>query len=417
MEGYMKNAVFASLCLPLIVAAFLVAHQSSGTTPGLTPREELGKRLFFDKALSRPAGQDCGACHHPSVGWTGPDQEDNAQAGVYEGAVTGRFGNRKPPASCYVGGSPVFHQAEKGYFLGGMFSDGRATGETLGDALAEQAVGPFLNQLEQNMADEKAVILAVKKSDYAGLFEKVWGVGSLDAEKDVDGTYARIGHSIAAFERSAEVNPFNSRFDDFWRAAQKKGLAVQSIREDNRENYAGLGLGDEELLGLALFNTKGNCSRCHTMASQGGQPPVFTDYRYDNLGVPRNPRNPFYRQPKTFNTEGEAWIDKGLGGFLETHPKYKAFAAANYGKHKVPTLRNVNKRPSPDFLKAYLHNGYFTSLKELVHFYNTRDKAGSQWPAPEVSENVNKSAVGNLGLTDAEEDAIILFLKTLSDRD
>ena len=82
------------------------------------------------------------------------------------------------------------------------------------------------------------------------------------------------------------------------------------------------------------------------------------------------------------------------------------------GKQKVPTLRNVDKRPSVDFTKTYMHNGVFKSLKEVVHFYNTSDDG--TWPAPEVPENLNTD-VGNLGLTDAEEDAIVAFLKTLSD--
>ena len=85
------------------------------------------------------------------------------------------------------------------------------------------------------------------------------------------------------------------------------------------------------------------------------------------------------------------------------------------GKHKVPTLRNVDKRPYPEFVKAYGHNGYFKSLKEIVHFYNTRDVEGAAWPPPEVPENVNTTELGNLGLSDAEEDAIVAFLKTLTD--
>lgn len=100
-------------------------------------------------------------------------------------------------------------------------------------------------------------------------------------------------------------------------------------------------------------------------------------------------------------------------------------AAENRGKQKVPTPRNVDKRPSPNFVKAYAHNGYFKSLKEIVHFYHTRDvlpicsaagiPGGNCWPVPEVSANINTEELGNLGLTDQEEDAIVAFLKTLSD--
>jgi hypothetical protein len=88
-------------------------------------------------------------------------------------------------------------------------------------------------------------------------------------------------------------------------------------------------------------------------------------------------------------------------------------ASENDGKHKVPSLRNVDKRPSKNFTKAYGHNGYFKSLEEIVHFYNTRDVA--DWPAPEVSTNVNDEELGNLGLTLQEEAAIVAFMKTLSD--
>jgi cytochrome c peroxidase len=119
--------------------------------------------------------------------------------------------------------------------------------------------------------------------------------------------------------------------------------------------------------------------------------------------------------PPEFNPAGMSWIDPGLGGFLANLPDYATYAPQNMGKHKVPTLRNVDKRPDDGFVKAYGHNGYFKSLKEIVHYYNTRDVVGMGWPAPEVPENVNTAELGNLGLTDAEEDAIVTFMKTLTD--
>ncbi len=385
-------------------------------SPGLSPKEELGKRLFFDTRLSVPEGQNCAACHGPQVGMTGPDEKINKTGGVYEGAIRGRFGNRKPPAAAYAGDSPVFKMITQGEFAGGMFWDGRATGETLGDPLAEQARGPFLNPLEQNVPDKKALILKVRESDYVPLFEKVWGKGSLDAEKDIDGTYERIARSIAAYERSAEVNPFSSKFDDFWRKAKTAGLAVNSISESNWKKFENLGLATVELRGLMLFNTKGLCANCHVLTAAGGKPPLLTDFSYDNLGIPKNPENPFYGLPQKWNPDGRNWLDKGLGGYLEATPKYAEYAARNYGKHKVPTLRNVDLRPEPNFIKAYMHNGYFKNLKDVVHFYNTRDIASEKWPQPEVKENLNTTELGNLGLTAEEEDAIVVFMKALSDR-
>jgi cytochrome c peroxidase len=148
---------------------------------------------------------------------------------------------------------------------------------------------------------------------------------------------------------------------------------------------------------------------------KSSEKPLFTDFTYDNLGIPKNPANPFYTMPPEFNPDGMDWIDPGLGGFLASMPELAAYAPENLGKHKVPTVRNVDKRPYPGFVKAYGHNGYFKSLKEVVHFYNTRDVAGAGWPPPEVPVNVNTTEMGNLGLTDAEEDALVAFMKTLTD--
>ncbi|MGB2908366.1 MAG: cytochrome c peroxidase [Candidatus Aminicenantaceae bacterium] len=381
----------------------------------LTPKEELGRKLFFDARLSEPAGQACAFCHGPEVGFTGPDPAVNAAHGVYPGALAPRFGNAKPPSAAYAGASPKLHIDEEGTFVGGLFWNGRAAGWDLGDPLAEQAMGPFLNPLEQNLPDKAGVVKMVLESEYADLFREVWGPDSLSLE-DVEGVYESIARSIAAFERTAEVNPFSSRFDDFWRRTQEAGLDVEDVDEDDWEQFKGMGLEDDEVEGLMLFATQGKCAECHVLTPVDGNPPLFTDFTYDNLGAPRNPDNPFYIQDAEFNPDGDRWVDKGLGGFLEGIPEYQQYAAENIGKYKVPTLRNVDKRPSPDFAKAFLHNGFLKTLKEVVHFYNTRDLEEEGWPAPEIEANVNTEELGDLGLTEEEEDLIVLFMKTLTDR-
>jgi cytochrome c peroxidase len=291
-----------------------------------------------------------------------------------------------------------------------MFWDGRATGWTLGDPLAEQAQGPFLNPLEQKNPNPKLVCIKVQNSDYAELFEKVWGPGSLDCGKEgVEVTYELIARSIAAYERSAEVNPFSSKYDAY--------LADE------------VELTDQEAEGLRLFNDEGEgggkCALCHI--SGPGPNALFTDFTYDNLGVPKNPQNPFYSLPRKWNPDGADWVDAGLGGFLATTEEWADMAEENLGKHKVPTLRNVAKgsceaEPGNEncIVKAYGHNGYFKSLAEITHFYNTRDVPeegwmGVPWPAPEVAENVNTDELGDLGLSAEEEAAIVAFLMTLSD--
>jgi cytochrome c peroxidase len=359
----------------LALAAVVVPYGTS-----LTPQQRLGKKLFFDTSLSDPHGQACAACHGPEVGYTGPDAAINAAGAVYEGAVPGRFGNRKPPAAAYAGDSPILHWNGTKW-VGGMFWDGRATGWTLGDPLAEQALGPFLNPLEQNNSSPQVVIDKVLASSYAGLFQQTC------PDPDTNVRYECIGRAIAAYERSPEVSPFTSKYD-YW----LKGKAR---------------LTGQEQRGLELFNGKGKCANCHPA-------PLFTDFTYDNLGVPRNPENPFYNEPD-WNPDGESWVDPGLGGFLQSTGYDQAVWGPEWGKQKVPTLRNVDLRPAKRLTKAYVHNGYFKSLEELVHFYNTRDVSGTGWPPPEVAENVNTAEMGDLGLNRGEELAIVAFLKTLSD--
>jgi cytochrome c peroxidase len=395
-----------STFLAVVAAAALAAPLAAD---GLTPVEQLGKFLFFDTNLSTPIGEACAVCHGPQVGFTGPVSEINAHGAVYPGAVPTRFGNRKPPASAYAGDSPILHyDADEGTWVGGMFWDGRATGATLGDPLAEQAQGPFLNPLEQNNPNAQTVVFKVARSAYANLFREVWGAGSLPpifgpAGQALDVppfnialAYERIARSIAAYERSTEVNPFSSKYD-YWLA----GMAT---------------LTDQEELGRQLFDDplKGNCAACHISApGPNGEPPLFTDFTYDNLGVPRNPENPFYDMPPKWNPAGHAYVDEGLGGYLRQAGYGPDVYGPELGKEKVPTLRNVDLRPSADFVKAYGHNGYFKSLEEIMHFYNTRDV--EMWPPPEVPENVNTEELGNLGLTADEEAAIVAFLRTLSD--
>lgn len=382
--GFGKRTALGAAVLTIGVMA------TAASAADLTDQELLGKHLFYDANLSTPPGQACAVCHGPHVGFTGPKEQINMHGAVYEGAVAERFGNRKPPSSAYAGDSPVLHYDPAGKtWVGGMFWDGRATGWTLDDPLAEQAQGPYLNPLEQNNASADQVCQKVARSDYAPLYAKVYGE-PIDASKDTPKVYANLARAIAAYERSAEMSPFTSKYDFFLQGKAK--------------------FTEQEARGLALFNDtkKGNCATCHPA-------PLFTDYTYDNLGMPRNPENPFYTMPPRYNPQGRSWVDLGLGAFLAGTKQYADQAAVNDGKHKTPTLRNVDKRPRPNFVKAYGHNGYFKSLESIVHFYNTRDLPGQDWPPSEVPRNVNKTELGNLHLTSDEEAAIIVFLQTLSD--
>lgn len=371
-----KRIQFLALAATTVV---LLVIAGTSAQVGLSPQEELGRALFFDTNLSLNENQSCASCHAPEAGWTGPDSDINAHGSVYEGSVPGAFGDRKPPTSAYGGDSPVLYfDARSGLWIGGMFWDGRATGWRLGDPLAEQAQGPFLNPKEQALYSAGDVIDKVRASSYADLFAAQCPDG------DTTELYDCIGRAIAAYERSEEVNPFTSKYD-YWLQGKAK-------------------LTSEEQLGRALFQGKAKCAACHLIK---GKKPLFTDFTYDNLGIPRNPENPA-------SIADPAWADPGLGGFLEHAGYGDDIYGAEWGKHKVPTLRNVDLRPH-GLVKAYGHNGYFKSLLEIVHFYNTRDVPGEGWPAPEVPETVNTAEMGDLGLSLREEKAIVAFMKTLSD--
>jgi cytochrome c peroxidase len=391
-----------------------IASGPPGGAPGAVRSADpaaLGRAIFFDVTLSTNGNQSCASCHAAEAGWAGPVSDVNAAGAVYQGSVPGRFGNRKPPSAAYAAPSPVFHLApdsDGALFVGGNFADGRATGERLGSPTAEQALGPFVNPVELALASPAEVVRRVCAGPTGARFRDVWGA-AICAPANAAAAYDAVGLSIAAFVGSREADAYSSKSD-----MVRAGAATYTR---------------EERLGFELFRDKAKCAECHTLDEGPDGASLFTDFTFDNLGIPRNPANPWYRMPAGVNPDGARWTDPGLGGFLATRPEYRALAPANAGKHKVPTLRNVDRRPYPGFVKAYGHNGYFKTLEGIVHFYNTRDVkpvcpgayteaqalAADCWPAPEVAANVNTAELGDLGLTPAEERAIVAFLRTLSD--
>ncbi|MBK9797999.1 MAG: cytochrome C [Holophagaceae bacterium] len=375
--------------------------------------QRLGERLFMDARLSRPEGQSCAACHDSASGWSGADHEKNLASGIYPGAVPERFGNRRPTTAAYSTYSPLLHaKREDGelLFVGGVFWDGRATGHLLGNPAADQAQGPFLNPVEHNLPEAGTVVNSVESGPYAELFRQAWKTHGVEAPPGevTRRKFGLIALALAAFQHSPAVSPFTSKYDAYLRGQVR--------------------LSPVERRGLALFEGKGKCADCHpNRKGPGGTLPLFTDFTYDNLGFPANPENPWYRMGPGLNPAGVAWVDPGLAATLESLPQYARMAPANLGKHRVPTLRNVDKRPHPGFVKAYGHNGYFKSLEAVIHFYNTRDvlprpeavarpiPGVNCWPRPEVEVNLNREEMGDLRLSPRDEADLTAFLRTLSD--
>jgi len=408
------------LLLALIPASVMASQKSAPNT--LTPIEQLGEFLYFDENLSEPAGQSCASCHHPDFGFDDPDDG----LPVSEGVIPGLFGGRNSPISAYAMYSPVMYLDEiEGLWIGGQFWDGRATGWILGDPLADQAVGPFLNPVEMANTSKDQVIDDIKASAYAILFEEVWGAGILN---DVDVAYEKVGLSIAAFERTQLFAQFNSKYDFYLAACLNDGGAMDDCAKGvgkAAEKTAKKVFTKEEWYGLQLFMGENNndgilqkgegamCAACHVAdwtaaadyalpvqvpawAPDGMVPPVFTDFTFDNLGVPKSEHELLVNAP----------VDLGLGAIVGD--------SAENGKFKVMTVRNIG------LSAPYAHNGYFTRLKDIVHFYNTRDvpgtlKKGMSWDPPEYPDTVNFDELGNLGLSDGDEDALVEFMKTLSD--
>ncbi len=362
----------------------------------LTPKELLGKMIYFDANLSEPVGrQACASCHLPDNGYTGfaslplGGQFSGAVAGIGEGAFPGRFGNRRAPSAAYATFSPTFRMIEDNEFKGGLFWDGRATGLRLGIPAAEQALGPFLSYAEQNHPTSLDVLNKLKSPTYQEIWQQVWGSPLYTSnQQQIELNYDRVGLSIAAYEASKEMNPFSSKYDAY-------------LRKETD-------LTKEEKEGLALFNNDGKCFRCHLSEGTAANPPLFTDFEYYNLGISKNPQNPYYAVNASF-------IDKGLGGFLEAsgNAAWRSAAKNNMGKFKTPTLRNIAKGNN----KRFMHNGAFTSLEQVVDFYNTRDdsKSSNRWPKPEYDDNLQKGWMGNQGLSKRQVNAIVAFMKTLND--
>lgn len=333
-------------------------------------KERLGKLLFFEKSLSTPPGQACSGCHAPEVAFADPETE----LPVSRGAHFDRYGNRNDMTVSYSAFVPPLQfNEEDSVWLGGLFWDGRA------NSLAEQSKGPPLNPLEMANPDTLTIFKKLQSLSYVSLFTEVYGT---DALTNPTTAFNNMADAIEAYEKTAEVSPFSSKYD-YW---------LQGEAE----------LSEQELNGLKLFEAedKGNCAACHpNTIFEDGSPPIFTDFTYDNLGVPRNPENPFYTLPPDLNPDGFVFVDLGLGKTLND-PEQN-------GKFRVPTLRNV----AVTF--PYMHNGVFKTLFNVLAFYNTRDV--SDWPDPEVSQNVNMDELGDLKLTNTELEDLVAFLRTLTD--
>ena len=438
----------------------------------------LGGLMNFDLNMSPFRNEACSFCHMPYAGFSGPIPSVNLTTIAYPGTFHFRAGKRTAQRYTYSPRFPVFEfNQTQGAFVGGNFWDARSTGYKLQSADAEQAQHPPVDTQEMGFPDTACIAFRLSQAVYRSLFEEVWGDSfnirfPPDTEKicatpggaavfggsatpmslspedrtKTNNVYDHWGQSISFFESSPSVSAFSSKFDAFLAGSYT--------------------LTADEMAGFKLFNGKGNCNSCHvdgrSTSLTSGQTdtgatasvkPLFTCFGYANLGLPLNPRDAFYYQTTpdrfglTANPFGFGYRDLGLGTFLRSgfgsapnpNSQWLQFAPTSDGQMQTSTVRNVamtppqcptTEAPGPYFQKEFFHNGYAKSLKQLVHFYNTRDvfpfkvtsghcPAGTRekvdcWPMPEVPNNIDMT-VGNLGLTDQEENQIVTFMQTLTD--
>jgi cytochrome c peroxidase len=441
---------------------------------GVRAVQVLGKLINYDENLSVFKNVACAFCHMPYAGFSGPIPSVNKTVVAYPGSFHYRFGKRKPQSYNYSPLYPVLHfNIQQANFYGGNFWDLRATGYKIQSPDSEQAQGPPLDSQEMGLPDFGCMVFRLSQARYRPLFEGIWGKQSfaIDFPRDTErvcrtpagafgsnptplrlsakdrgiasATYDAYAHSLTGFENGPEVSPFSSKFDAFLANSVTTPLTA------------------DEMAGYNLFRGKANCNSCHldgrstapaTQLAPNGVDtgaaadvaPFFTDTTSANLGLPKNPMDPFLfeNKPDSFgftpNPAGIGFTDLGVGLFLrssigEVNPNssWTQFAPAFDGFMQVATARDVGMRPaSPNFVKAYMHNGYLKSLKEVVHFYNTRDvfpfpvtvgncppgtvEKVNCWPMPEVP-GTKDMTIGNLHLSDQEENQIVSFLLTLTD--
>jgi cytochrome c peroxidase len=456
---------------------------------GTASIEVLGELMNYDRNISPFKDIACASCHMPYAGFSGPIPSVNLTMIAYPGTFHFRAGKRTAQRYTYAPFFPVlqYNQVQRAFF-GGNFWDSRATGYLLRNADAEQAQHPPVDTQEMGNPDTACIAFKLQQSKYRSLIEEIWGRGTLDIDfpavtakicalpggAAIFGTnntpvplgpeertranqvYDHWAQALDAYEQSVQVSAFSSKFDASLAPTPTYTLTAQ------------------EQAGYNLFRGKANCNSCHldgrstaptppppAGSAPSGQDtgatantaPLFTCFGSANLGLPLNPRDAFYYQNKpdvfgfTANPYGFAYRDLGLGTFLRSgfgaapspNATWTQFAPVSDGQMQTSSARNVamappqcstTEAPGPYFQKEFFHNGYIKSLKQLVHFYNTRDvykfnvtsghcPAGKTekvdcWPMPEVPNNLDKT-VGNLQLTDQEEDQIVAFLQTLTD--
>lgn len=347
---------------------------------------QLGQILFLDPNFSVNRTMSCATCHEPTKSFT--DSRETVGLGMISLGDDGKsLGTRNTPMAAYAHTSPSFHfNEELQEYVGGQFWDGRA------NTLADQAMGPPLNPVEMGFPDAETVVQRIQENPfYMDNFKRLYGETVFEQQSkkgDILPAFNGFAQAIQAFEEGEEFASYDSKYDRFL-----KGEYELTVLED---------------LGRTLFfsNNNVNCNSCHMLKTEDSPKEPFTNHQYRNIGVPSN------AQLIALGHVKEDFIDHGL---LENpavdDPKYD-------GKFKNPSLRNVA------VTAPYMHNGVFKELRTVMEFYdhynNTErtinPETGKPWRLPEIPETVDKEDLTAHALTDRKIDALVAFMKTLTDK-
>jgi cytochrome c peroxidase len=347
-----RGAAFGALLLAAVLVYSGVRDGRAGSSVAVASVEapndvaaaSLGKRLFFDPSLSASGRISCATCHSPAHAYGPP----NGRAVQLGGVKVNRPGLRAVPTLRYtLNRTPIwFHEqsvslgerlVENEPPAGGFTADGRF------NRLRDQATAPLLDPSEMANANSQAVVAKLRAAPYAADFRTLFGPGIFG---DAQAAYAGALYAIERFELTdASFHPFTSKYD-----AYLDGDASLTPQERH---------------GKLLFDDpqRAGCEICHLdEKGANGAHPVFTDYQFEALGVPRNMEIPANHDPR--------YYDMGLCGPMRSD---ESTVASYCGSFKTPTLRNVATR------HAFFHNGRFHTLRDALRFYVQRDTDPQKW--------------------------------------
>jgi len=315
---------------------------ASGPPPAPPTLADVGERLFHDPSLSASGVLACATCHTAHQAHADPESTFLPIGG----ATLREQGLRSSPSLRYLDALGPFRILGPGRAAGGLFWDGRA------DTRAAQARGPLFSEIEMANADAPDFVLRLRVVPY---FQDLVAAASLGAGAGDEDLLDAALRALDAYQVvDVEFHPFNSRYDAFL-----EGRGTLTAQEEH---------------GLQLFNdpAAGNCAACHPSSpGASGEKPLFTDFSYAALGVPRN--------HASVNAD-PAFFDLGLCGPRRTDLADRSDLC---GMFRVPSLRNV-ARTGP-----YFHNAPMASLTDAVSFHVTRDTHPELW-YPTVNGVVQK---------------------------